>query len=104
VIGEQDLYHRGGTIRTTLEKSLLNELNGPEGSMQDRTGEQSGGIPVVTQGNKIRAIICGEGREAEIRSKLESLGISYIGYDVGVISLDALQREQIIDAVDNGKK
>ena len=104
VIGEQDLFHRGGTIRTTLEKSLLNELNGPEGSMQDRTGEQSGGIPVVTQGNKIRAIICGEGREAEIRSKLESLGISYIGYDVGVISLDALQREQIIDAVDNGKK
>jgi monofunctional biosynthetic peptidoglycan transglycosylase len=104
VIGEQDLFHRGGTIRTTLEKSLLNELNGPEGSMQDRTGEQSGGIPVVTQGNKIRAIICGEGRDAEIRSKLESLGISYIGYDVGVISLDALQREQIIDAVDNGKK
>ncbi len=104
LIGEQDLYHRGGTIRTTLEKSLQNELNSPEELMQDRTGEQSGSIPVVTQGNKIRAIICGEGREAEVRSKLESLGIPYLGYDVGVIAADAIQREQIIDAVDGGKK
>ncbi len=104
VIGEQDLFHRGGTIRTTLEKALQNELSSPEGSMQDRTGGQSDSIPVVMQGNKIRAIICGEGREAEVRSKLESLGISYIGYDVGVMSLDAIQREQIIDTVNDGKK
>jgi len=34
----------------------------------------------------------------------ESLGIPYIGYDVGVISFDAIERGQIIDAVDNGKK
>jgi membrane peptidoglycan carboxypeptidase len=103
IIGEHVLYRRGGTIRTTLEKSLQNELNS-EGTMKDRPGESSGSIPVVLQGNKIRAIICGEGREAEVRSKLESLGIPYIGYDVGVISFDAIQREQILDTVDDGKK
>ncbi len=104
LIGEQDLFHRGGTIRTTLEKSLQNEVSGPEGPALDPSGEPSGSIPVILQGNKIRAIICGEDREAEVRSKLESLGIPYIGYDVGVITLDAVSREQIIDTVDNGKK
>jgi len=104
LIGEQDLYHRGGTIRTTIEKSLQNELSSPEGSMQNRAEEQSGRIPVVTQGNKIRAIICGEGRETEVRSKLESLGITYIGYDVGVINVDAIQREQLIVPGDEGEK
>ncbi len=104
LIGEQDLFHRGGTIRTTLEKSLQNELTTQESSTLAQSREPSGNIPVVLQGNKVRAIICGEGREAEVRSKLESLGIPYIGYDVGVISFDAVAREQIIDTVDNGKK
>jgi monofunctional glycosyltransferase len=104
MIGEQDLFHRGGTIRTTLEKSLQNEFGSREGSMQDRTGGQSDSIPVVTQGNKIRAIICGDGREADVRSKVESLGMSYSGYDVGVIAFDAIAREQIIDTADDGKK
>ena len=104
MIGEQDLYHRGGTIRTTLEKSLQNELSGLEGSSPDKAVDSSGRIPVVVQGNKIRAIICGEGREVEVRSKLESLGIAYIGYDVGVIDVDAMQREQIIDTAGDGKK
>jgi monofunctional glycosyltransferase len=98
LIGEHDLFHRGGTIRTTFEKSLQNDLSSPEGPMKDRTGGQSDKITVVTQGNRIRAIVCGEGREAEVRSKIESLGMSYIGYDVNVISLDAIQREQVIDA------
>ncbi|MCK9417799.1 MAG: penicillin-binding protein [Nitrospirae bacterium] len=104
LIGEHDLYRRGGTIRTTLEKALQNELSSLEGSMQERAGETSGRIPVVMQGNKIRAIVCGEGREVEVRSKLESLGMSYIGYDVGAIAIDAIQREQIMETADEEKK
>jgi len=104
IIGEQDLFHRGGTIRTTLEKSLQNEVSGREGSMQDRAVERAGSIAVVMQGNKIRAIICGEGREAEIRSRLESPGMFSVSYDVSMISFDAVTREQIIDTVDDGKK
>lgn len=104
LIGEQDLFHRGGTIRTTLEKSLQNEVSGREASTQDRAIEGSGSIPVVMQGNKIRAIICGEGREAEVRSRLESPGVFSVSYDVSVISADAITREQIIDTEDGGKK
>jgi membrane peptidoglycan carboxypeptidase len=104
IVGEQDLFHRGGTIRTTLEKSLQNELSGPEGPLQERAGDTSGRIPVVMQGNKIRAIICGEGREAEARSKLESLGVFYTGYDVEVVDVDEIAREQLIDTVDDGKR
>ncbi len=104
VLGEQELYRRGGTIRTTLEKSLQNEFSHLEGPPQDGEGRPSGRIPVVMQGNKIRAIICNEGREAEARSKLESLGMFYDGYDVGVIAADAIQREQIIQSGDEEKK
>jgi membrane peptidoglycan carboxypeptidase len=100
LIGEHDVYRKGGTIRTTLEKSLQNELNTQETSTQNPSREPSGSIPVILQGKKIRAIVCGEGREADVRSKLESLGISYIGYDVGVISLEAITREQIIETAD----
>jgi monofunctional biosynthetic peptidoglycan transglycosylase len=104
MIGEQDLFHRGGTIRTTLDKSLQNEVSGREGPMQDRAIERSGSIPVVMQGSKIRAIICGEGREAEVRSQLESHGVFAVSYDVSVLSFDAITREQIINTVDDGKK
>ena len=104
VIGEQKLYHRGGTISTTLEKSLQNEFSNLGGSQKDGEGRPSGRIPVVMQGNKIRAIICGEGREAEARAKLESLGIFYESYNVGVIEADEIQPEQIIDAGDVRKK
>jgi membrane peptidoglycan carboxypeptidase len=104
IIGEQDLYHRGGILRTTLEKSLQNELRSLEAPTQDRAGEPSDRISVVMQGNKVRAIVCGEGRETEVRSKLEDLGMSYTGYDVGAISIDDIQREQIIETVDDGKK
>ena len=96
VIGEQALYHRGGTVRTTLDKSLQNEFSNLVGSLQDGKGSPSDRIPVVMEGNKIRAIICGEGSETEARSKLEALGMFYVGYNVGVVDVDAIQPEQII--------
>ncbi len=104
IIGEHDLYRRGGTIRTTLEKTLQTELGNLEEPVQGRTGQPSDRISVVTQGNKIRAIICADGREADIRSKLGSLGMPYETYDVGVISIDAVQREQIFYSVEDEKK
>ena len=104
VIGEQKLYHRGGTIRTTLDKSLQNEFSYREGSLQDGKGRPSGKVPVVIQGNMIRAIICGEGKEAEARSTLDSLGMFYEGYDVGVIAADEIQREEIIQSEDEEKR
>jgi monofunctional biosynthetic peptidoglycan transglycosylase len=96
VIGEQELYHKGGTIKTTLDKALQNEFSNSEGSQKEEDDSSTDHIPVVMQGNKIRAIICGEGREADARSKLESLGLFYESYTVGDIEVDAVQPEQII--------
>lgn len=104
LIGERELYGKGGTIRTSLERSLQNELAGLEAPVQDGAGQVSGLIPVIMQGKKIRAIICGEVSVAEVRSKLESLGIFYSDYRMGVINADALQREQIIETEDDGKQ
>jgi penicillin-binding protein 1A len=96
VIGEQKLYHKGGTIRTTLDKSLQSEFSYGKGDPREGDDSPSGSIPVIIQGSKIRAIICGEDREAEARSTLESLGMFYEGYDVAMIAPDDVQREQII--------
>ena len=101
--GTKTLPQRGDHP-TTLDKSLQNEFSNLEGSLKDGEDRPSGNIPVVLQGNKIRAIICGEGREAEARSKLGSLGVFYESYNVGVIEADEIDREQIIDTVDDGKK
>ena len=104
VLGEQKLYHRGGTISTTLDKSLQNEFSNLGGSQKDGEGRPSGRIPVVMQGNKIRAIICGEGREEEAKAKLESLGIFYESYNVGAIEPDEIEGEQIIVSSGDEKK
>jgi monofunctional biosynthetic peptidoglycan transglycosylase len=104
VIGEHALYRKGGPIRTTLEKALQQELRDLEEPLQERVEQDSDYMPVITQGNKIRAIICDEGRAVEVVSILESLGMFYDGYDVDVIDLETVQKEQIIDSVDDGEK
>jgi penicillin-binding protein 1A len=103
VIGEQELYHNGGTIKTTLDQFLQNEFSNAESSQKEEDDSSSERIPVVMQGNKIRAIICGEGREAEVRSTLESLGLFYESYNVGDIEVDAIRPEQIINTEDEEK-
>ena len=104
VIGEQELYHRGGTIRTTLDKYLQNEFSHAEVAPEEGQDRTSGSISVITQGDKIRAIICSQGGEAEAGSILDSLGMFYEGYDVGVVEADAIQREQIIQSAEEEKK
>jgi len=96
VIGEQELYHSGRTVKTTLDKSLQNELGNWEGSTQERAAEPLGHILVVKQGGQIRAIVCGEGSEALVHSKLGSFGETPGGYDVGAIDPVEITREQII--------
>jgi len=95
-IGEQELYHSGRIVRTTLDKSLQNELRNWEGSSQERAAAPDRRIVVVKEGGLIRAIVCGEGSEAMVRSKLDSFGETPGGYDVGAIDPDTITREQII--------
>ncbi len=101
LVGEQKLYRGGKAIRTTLDKSLQNEFSNPQGSSQSGEGQR---VTIVTQGNKIRAIICGEGREAEVKSTLGTFKSFFNGYDVSVTAIDTITREQIMEAANDGKK
>ncbi len=95
LFGEQALYRRGLTIQTTLDKTLQEDLSHWEESLQDKTTDSGGRITVVKQGDVIRAIVCAQGKEAEIQSKFESPGLPFSGYDTAVVSPDSISREQI---------
>ncbi|MGE5173895.1 MAG: transglycosylase domain-containing protein [Betaproteobacteria bacterium] len=96
LFGEHALYNSGLVIQTTLDKTIQEDLSRWEESLQDKTAGSRSMVTVVKQGDVIRAIVCAEGKEAEIRSKFESPGMPFSGYDVAVVSPDAVSREQII--------
>ena len=101
VVGDQKLYRSGGTIRTTLEKSLQNELAAWEGALPDRLAKPSGAVLVVTQGAQIRAIVCAEGREEDVRSKVGAFSMLLGNYEVSALSPGSVTVEQIILPVDS---
>jgi monofunctional glycosyltransferase len=94
--GEQTLYRGGSIIRTTLDKQLQEELRRWEDSLPDQGNRDSGTLTAVKQGGLIRAIVCAQGKEAEIRSKFETPGLPVSAYDVEALSMDSLKRDQII--------
>jgi len=94
--GDQALYRSGLTIRTTLDKPLQEDLHRQIDAPQNARFGENGTISVVRQGGVVRAIVCTEGQESEIRSHLEIPGLPINVYDVSVLPADSLTREQII--------
>jgi penicillin-binding protein 1A len=94
--GETALYRGGLTIHTTLDKSLQEDLRRMDESIQDKTAAGHDRVTVVKQGEVIRAIVCAEGKEGEIRALFESPGPLLNEYDAGVVSPDSVRRQQII--------
>ncbi len=94
--GENALYRGGLTIHTTLDKSLQEELRRWDESILDKTATGHDGVTVVKQGEVIRAIVCAEGKEGEIRALLESPSPLLSEYDAGVVSTNSVRRQQII--------
>jgi len=90
------LYRGGLTIRTTLDKPLQEDLHRRIDASQDARFGENGTISVVRQGGVVRAIVCEEGQESEIRSQFEIPGLPNTGYDVSVLTADSVTREQII--------
>lgn len=96
VFGEHDLYRSGKTIRTTLDKSLQDELSRGDSPSPDKAADIPDKILVVTQGGQIRAFVCETDREQSVRELLESRGPAYSGYDVSVVSPESISREQLV--------
>ncbi|MGE5808948.1 MAG: transglycosylase domain-containing protein [Nitrospirota bacterium] len=96
--GEQALYRGGLRIRTTLDRTLQDDLRRWEESSRDRNLDPPEKVVVVKKDNTIRAIVCGADREEEVRSKLTPPGlmVSIYDYDTAVVSPDSIEREQII--------
>lgn len=94
--GEQALYRSGLTIRTTLDKILQEDLRRWEESLQDKTSGRHNRVTVIKQGDVIRAIVCTEGKEDDVRSQFESPDFPFGGYDMSVVSPESISREQII--------
>ena len=95
-IGNQELYRSRAPIKTTIDKILQNELRNWEESLQERVIHPSDRVTVIKQGARIRAMVCALGREQELHSKLDFLDLTYSGYEVVVVSPDAIFREQIV--------
>jgi len=96
IFGEQALYRGGLTIKTTIDKNLQEELRGHE---QPSDGTSDNGLDHVTlieQESRIRAIVCTEGSEAELRAKLDSSLANTVNYTVITLAPESVTREQII--------
>jgi membrane carboxypeptidase/penicillin-binding protein len=93
---DQELYRGGLTIHTTLDKTLQEELNHMVDDSQDAKREEGEMITAVKQGGVIRAITCDVSHESEILSHLENPIFPFSGYEVSVLSVKSLPREQII--------
>ncbi len=96
LLGEQKLYRSGLSIKTTLDKPLQDDLSRWEDSLPEKTPEEPDRITVVRQGEEIRAIVCTAGEDTLVRSELQQLGLPYDGYDVSSMSIDTVDRENII--------
>jgi monofunctional biosynthetic peptidoglycan transglycosylase len=104
LLGEQELYRSGGTIRTTLDKTLQDEFRQWEESLPERPAHPADRVTIISQDAQIRAMVCIKDREQEVRSKLDSFGPAYNGYSVGVVSPDSIARGQILFSKDGEKE
>lgn len=95
-LGWQKVYRSGGVIRTTLEKSLQNEISLGEAYLRDRQAKPSGSILAVWEGGRIRAVACNKDREAEIRTKLDFSGMAARGYTTNTVAPGSITPEQIL--------
>jgi penicillin-binding protein 1A len=89
--GEQKLYRRGLSIKTSLEKQLQEEIVGPE----DAAGSSPGNdVLAIIRDGQIRAIVCAVEKDTAVREKLSSAGLT--DYDLNTLSIDSISRDQII--------
>jgi len=102
MFGEQELYRSGQTIKTTIDKTLQDELAAWENGLQAPELIAPDNIALIRQGAAIRAIICAAGKESVIRSKLELMGSLASGYEVYVAGRNTIVREMLIRSDDGG--
>jgi membrane peptidoglycan carboxypeptidase len=93
VLDERDLHQSGRIVRTTLDKTLQDDLDRGGIAGAGKAADTADGLLAVRQDKLIRGFVCGRGREQEVRG---ALGARYAGYEVTAISPEAISRGEII--------
>ena len=101
IYGEQALYRGGMTIKTTLDKTLQEELRRREASSNGASAKEPDRVTVIGQDGRIRAIACTGVTEEELRTISDPLlpgfgGFAPGNYTVTTLSPESVTREQII--------
>jgi membrane peptidoglycan carboxypeptidase len=94
-IGEQGLYRRGLKIRTTIDKSLQDNLVAFSLTGVTAPGDVQDRVLLMKEGNEVRALSC-TGNEEQARFFLNSLGTPNPAYEIVVVSLEAIRKEEIV--------
>jgi membrane peptidoglycan carboxypeptidase len=101
MLGDQTLYRRGMTIRTTLDKNLQNELLSLERKAEDGQGALNDEIMIISQNGQVRAFICAADREAEVQEKLAPpVFFAASDYEVSTAPVKSIARDRIILSVE----
>jgi membrane peptidoglycan carboxypeptidase len=94
--GESAVYRGGMTIRTTLDRTLQEDIRRWEESSLEKTAGVPGTVLTVKQGGVVRAIVCAEGKDEELQALLQAPGLPINIYDTAKVSPDSIGREEII--------
>jgi membrane peptidoglycan carboxypeptidase len=104
VFGEHDVYRSGRAIKTTIDGSLQAELDLQKGPSPGEGNAVPDEVLVVKQGDLIRAFVCDVDKEQEIRDEVSSHWFTVPGYEVSRSSLQSINREQIVQSMDDRGK
>jgi membrane peptidoglycan carboxypeptidase len=94
-VGEYGLYRQGLTIRTTIDKSLQDGLVASSSTGAMPPGDVPDRVLLMKEGNEIRALSCA-GNEEQARFFLSSLVTPNPAYEIVVVPLDAIRKDEIV--------
>jgi len=94
--GEQGLYRRGLTIRTTIDKSLQDGLVASSSTGAVSPADVLDRVLLMKEGNEIRALSCA-GNEEQARTFLQSsLVTPNPSYEIVTVPLEAIRKAEIV--------
>jgi hypothetical protein len=94
-VGEQVLHRQGLKIRTTIDKELQDSLIAFSTTGIAAHGDVHDSVLLMKEGNEIRALSCA-GNEEQARFFLSSLGTPNPSYEIVIVPLEAIRKEEIV--------
>jgi hypothetical protein len=94
--GEQGLYRRGLTIRTTIDRSLQDGLVASSSTGAVSPADVLDRVLLMKEGNEIRALSCADNEEQARTFLQSSLVTPNPAYDIVTVPLESIRKDEII--------